>query len=563
MRSPSAALFLFLAVSSLPPQPAVAQQLDAAIRARIDSIFMHYDRTNSPGCALLVRRDGQTVYARGYGMASIELGVAITPQTVMDIGSTSKQFTAAAIWLLAQQGKLRIDDEIQRYIPELPRVAAPITLRHLLQHTSGLRDYLDLLVLGGVQDEEVTTAADALTALQRQHGGNFLPGAMWSYCNSGFFLLGQVVERVSGTSMRIFLHDHFFAPLGMTHTDILDDHQRMLPGKASSYGPGTDGWKVMTANWEQTGDGAVQTSVEDLAKWDANFDSPLVCGRALIDSLQRPGRLNDGTPLTYAYGLEVDTYRGLHRVHHGGSWAGFRAMLMRFPDQRLSICLTANAANADVQTLAERISDILLSSGMRPTDAERLRDSLRLPGAEAMASLKGIWWNSTQGFCFRITVADTGAFVTSATGGAPRRLMQGRLMQAPDGRFVSTPVRSVSARLRFDRASGHLLIDGPTDPSISFVKVPEAGSLSAKRLREYAGDYTSPEIPGLWRVEARGDSLWVQQPRHPAVKLDPLFSDGFLADDLPIQFIRDDRTRVSGLKVVTRGVHNVVWTRSQ
>jgi CubicO group peptidase (beta-lactamase class C family) len=287
----SSALFLLLGlVAACDAAPLAAQEVDTRTRGRVDSVFARYDHTDTPGCAVLVQRDGRTAYAHGYGLASLELGVGITPQTVMDIGSTSKQFTAAAIWLLAQDGKLSLDDEVQRYLPELPRLAGPVTLRHLLQHTSGWRDYVDLLALAGAQDEEVTTAADAMAALERQHSGNFTPGSWWTYSNSGFFLLGQVVERVSGTTMRSFLRDRIFAPLEMTHTDLFDDHARVYRGKASSYAPGDDGWRIVTANWEQTGDGAVQTSVEDLAKWDANFDAPVVGGRALVDSLQRgPG----------------------------------------------------------------------------------------------------------------------------------------------------------------------------------------------------------------------------------------------------------------------------------
>jgi hypothetical protein len=233
-------------------------------------------------------------------------------------------------------------------------------------------------------------------------------------------------------------------------------------------------------------------------------------------------------------------------------------MLMRFPDQHLSICLTANASNIDVQTIAERISDVFLGSEMRPTDAEILRDSLRAPSKEASASLQGIWWNPVGGMCCTITVADTGTFFKSATGGVPRRIMQ-----IGEGRFVTTPVRPVSSHIRLDPVSGRLLIDRPTDPALTFVKVPAAGALTTKQLREYAGNYLTPEIPGVWKVEAQGDSLLVFEPRHAAVKLEPLFLDAFLADDLPVVFVRDNKGRVSGLKPVNRGVHSLVWTRSQ
>ena len=557
MRTSSACFLLIGLMAACDTAPLAAQELDAHTRARVDSVFIRYDHTDTPGCAVLVRRDGRTAYARGFGMASLELGVAITPQAVMDIGSTSNQFTAAAIWLLAQDGRVSIDDEVQRYLPELPRLAAPVTLRHLLQHTSGWRDYVDLLALGGAQDEEVTTTSDAMAALQRQHAGNFAPGSWWTYSNTGFFLLSQVVERVSGTTMRAFLRERIFAPLGMTHTDLFDDHARVLRGKASSYGPGDDGWRVVTANWEQTGDGAVQTSVEDLAKWDANFDTPVVGGRTLIDSLQQPGQLVDGTPLNYASGLFIDRYRSVRRVSHSGVWAGYRAMSMRFPDQRMAVYLTCNAGDANTETLAESVADAVVGSTLGPSDAELLRDSLRTPARQVVAPLEGLWWDATVGRLLRVTLSDSVATLGSALGGRQRRLRQ-----LPDGWFIQVPVTPLAPRYRLDGATGQLLMESPSGPGVRLTRVPEAGTLTVARLAEYAGHYTTAAIPGVWTVEARGDTLWLSQPRRAAVKLEPLFADGFEADGQPVLFVRDSRGRVNALSVTTRGLRDLRWTRS-
>ncbi len=539
-------------------EPLAGQALDPATRARIDSVFVQYDRTNSPGCAMLVRRDGRTAYARGYGMASLELGVAITPQTVMDIGSTSKQFTAAAVWLLAQEGKLSLDDEVQRYLPELPRLSVPVTLRQLLRHTSGWRDYIDLLVLGGAQDEEVTTAADALAALGRQRAGNFAAGSWWTYSNTGYFLAAQVVERVSGMSLRSFLRGRVFGPLGMTHSDVLDDHARVLAGKAASYEPAGDGWRLALANWEQTGDGAVQTSVEDLAKWDANFDDPMVGGRSLVDSLQQTGQLSDGTPITYAYGLTVDKYRGARRVQHGGAWAGFRAMSMRFPDRRTAVYLTCNAATANTQALSERVADAVLAPALGPSDAVLLRDSLRTPARDALLPLQGQWWDATVGRLLRVRVSDSIATIGSALGGPQRRLMQ-----LPDGRFTATPITTGAPRYRLDGATGELVQENPAGPPFRLTRVPDLGTLTSARLAEYAGQYVSAEVPGPWAVELRGDTLWLARARRPAVKLEPLFADGFSADGLPVRFVRDARGYVSALSVTTRGVRDLRWIRAR
>lgn len=550
--------FLFVPLGACGVGSLEAQEVDAPTRTRVDSVFVRYDRTDSPGCAALVRRDGRTLYARGYGMASLELGVAITPQSVMDIGSTSKQFTAAAIWLLVQEGKLTLDDEVQRYLPELPRLAAPVTLRHLLQHTSGWPDYIGLLAFGGAQDEEVTTAADAMAALARQHAGNFAPGSWWTYSNTGFFLASQVVERVTGTTMRRFLRDRIFGPLAMNHTDLFDDHARIYRGKVPSYGPGEDGWRVVTANWEQTGDGAVQTSVEDLAKWDANFDLPVVGGRALVDSLQQPGRLVDGTPLTYAYGLVIDRYRGVRRVRHGGAWAGYRAVSMRFPDQRAAVYLTCNAADANPMSLAEGVADGVLGPALWPSDADRLRDSLRAPVREVLTPLRGLWWDATVGRLLRVTVSDTVATIGTPLGGAQRRLMQ-----LPDERLIATPVTPGAPRFQLEAGTGQLLMDNLNGLVDRFTRVPDAGTLTEARRAEYAGHYTNAQVPGVWAVELRADTLWLSRPRRAAVKLEPLFDDGFSADGLPVRFVRDGRGRVSSLSVTTRGVRDLRWMRAR
>jgi CubicO group peptidase (beta-lactamase class C family) len=348
------------AVASLAAPAAAQQRLDPGLARRVDSVFGRFTAPGSPGCALGVVRDGRLDYARGYGLASIELGVAITPATVFDIVSVSKQFTAMAFVLLAQDGKLALDDEIQKFLPEIPRFAKPIRIRHLLHHTSGLRDYIDLLGASGVQEEMVTGDREALEILARQRGTNFEPGAEFLYSNTGFFLLSVIVQRASGHSLREFAAERIFRPLGMLHTQFVDRHDLIVPGKAGSYAMGGGGFRLALANWEQTGDGAVNTTVEDLLLWDRNFYDPRVGGAAALRELQTPGVLNDGKPITYALGLVVDSYRGVRAVTHGGSWAGFRAQLSRYPDQKTSVMVLCNLAQSAPGMLAGRVADILL-----------------------------------------------------------------------------------------------------------------------------------------------------------------------------------------------------------
>lgn len=356
-----AAAFAFALGSS---HASAAQLPDTSIRARVDRVFAAFDRTDSPGCAVGVYRDGTIAYARGYGMANLELGVALSPQSVFDIGSTSKQFTAASVLLLARQGKLSLDDDIRKYIPELPNYGKTITIRHILTHTSGLRDYLTLWNLAGVDDADLTTDDDALALISRQRELNFAPGEQWLYSNSGFFLASVIVKRVSGQTLGRFADQNIFRPLGMTHTRFNDDHMAVIPNRATGYAPRAGAFATDMSNFEQTGDGAVQTSVEDLLRWDENFYRPVVGDQEMLNTMQTTAVLNDGKRQTYALGLMIDTYRGLRSVSHGGSWAGYRAELLRFPDQRLSVATLCNLATTNPSQLARRVADVYLGDKM-------------------------------------------------------------------------------------------------------------------------------------------------------------------------------------------------------
>src|SRR5262245_8356071 len=264
-------------------------------RAKVDAVFREYDRSDSPGCALGVYRDGRIIYERGYGMANLELGVANSPQTVFDIGSTAKQFTAFSIHLLARDGKLSLDDDIRKWVPEVPSYSKPVTIRNLLHHTSGLRDYIEIMNLQGMQEEDWTTDDDALLAISRQKAPNFVAGEEYLYSNTGYFLLSIVVRRASGQSLRDFAQERIFGPLGMRHTQFNESHTRIIPNRATGYAKSDrGGFGIDMGDWEQNGDGGLQTTVEDLELWDQNFYDPRVGDRALLDAMLTDGVLNNG-----------------------------------------------------------------------------------------------------------------------------------------------------------------------------------------------------------------------------------------------------------------------------
>ena len=403
-----------------------------APNAAVDKVFADFTKPGSPGCALGVYRDGKIIYAKGYGLANIEENVAITPQTVFDIGSTSKQFSAASILLLEKQGKLSVNDDIRKYVPEIPNYGQTITILNLLNHTSGLRDYLTLFTLAGINIDSVTTDDDALAIIARQKQLNFAPGSEYLYSNSGFFLLSVIVKRVSGKTLRDFAQENIFTPLSMTHTQYRDDHTALVPNRAMAYEmrEGARGYELDVSYFEQTGDGAVHTTVEDLQKWDENFYSAQIGGKEFLAEIQEPGKLTTGKTLDYAKGLGVGEYRGLRVVSHAGSWGGYRAQLMRFPEQHFSVATLCNVGSANTTRLARSVAEVYLASVMKPVEAaapkpaaEESKPSATFqPAAADLAAYAGDYWSDELRVTYRLAVADGHLMFDGVTGavGLPR-----------------------------------------------------------------------------------------------------------------------------------------------
>lgn len=356
--------------------PAPEQAAGGVPSPAIDSVFADYDRGDVPGCAVGVMRQGRLAFARGYGMADLEHGVPLSSRSVFRIGSVSKQFTAAAAVLLAQDGAIDLDEPVRSYLPELPDYGPEFTVRRLLTHTSGVRDYLVLMDLAGLRGADFYTDADVMEMLARQPVTNFEPGAEFLYSNSGYFLLSQIVERVTGRTLAEFARDRLFGPLGMRDTHFHADHSRIVPHRADGYAPaawadGSDetaatGWRISTTRLPMIGDGGVFTTIEDLARWDANFDDPAVGGASFPQTMLRRGVLTSGDTTSYALGLEVGTHRGLPVVAHGGAFVGYRAASLRYPGPGVSVYTLCNRADANPSRLSRGVGEVLLGDRMEP-----------------------------------------------------------------------------------------------------------------------------------------------------------------------------------------------------
>ncbi len=525
-----------------------------------------YDKPDSPGCALGVIKDGKLVYARGYGMGNLEHNIPNGSKMVYDIGSTSKQFAAASVLLLAQQGKLSLDDDARKHIPELPAYQKPITIRHLLHHTSGLRDYLTLFSIAGINFDDTTTEKDALDIIIRQKGLNFTPGDEWLYSNSGYFLLSIIIKRASGKSLAEFAKENIFDPLGMNQTLILDNHKRIVPMRATGYSPrARGGFQIEMSNFEQTGDGAVQTSIEDLSRWDQNFYDPKVGGKAFLEQMHVVGALNNGDQHDYAAGLMISVYKGLRRVSHGGSWAGYRAELARFPDQKFSVACLCNLGVANPSSLAMKVADIYLAEPIKAVEAKitnEVGSKARggLTGAVVIAEEKlkektGVYRNLTNGELRRITLRDgklrIDAFSQMSAELKPLGETQFNI-SGQEGAWVEFNSTGGKSQLRLSRVNRR--------PET--FEIVEAFEPSEERLNEFVGSYYSEELDTTYKISVEAGKLFVIDRNGVKRPLAPTIRDSFAVISGPqFEFSRDGAGKVSGFGVHAGRIRNVRFSK--
>ena len=554
------ALLALLAASPEAPKP-------QDTKARVDAIFSEYDRSDSPGCSLGVYRDGRIEYARGYGMANLELGVANSPQTVMDIGSTGKQFTAFSIQLLASEGKLSLDDDIRKWLPEIPDYGKTITVRHLLHHTGGLRDYIELFSLQGVEEEDLSTREDTLKVLALQKAPNFAPGEEHLYSNTGYFLLGEIVRRASGESLRDFARERIFGPLGMRHTQYNDLHTRLIPGRATGYAKAEGGgFGIDMSDWEQVGDGGVLTSIEDLQRWDENFYAGAAGGPGVIAAMLEPGVLNSGKKIQYASALYVTEYRGLPAVEHGGAWAGYRAQLVRFPKQHLSVACICNLAEANPSRLAHRVAEVYLGDLMKkeaPDDASRSPAAGQArPGAGDAARLQGL------AGAYLDRANDRFLQLAVESGELRGRLGSRRVTLVPVAteRFRIDGIAGVKAEARTEKSGGarpKLLVGVDDDGDVenwTFEPV-NAWTPSPADLAALAGRYASAELDTTWRLEAKDGRLYLRYRGAPEDPLLPTVADRMSVSGQSLRFTRDASGNPTGFTVDEGRVRGIVFRR--
>ncbi|HSF16285.1 MAG TPA: serine hydrolase domain-containing protein [Vicinamibacteria bacterium] len=519
------ALTFVLVFSSL---PVVAAQPPLDASRQVDAIFEPWSSLKTPGCAVGVAYKGLTVLSRAYGMADLEHDIPNTPDTIFEGGSVSKQFTAAAVILLAIDGKLSFDDDVRKYVPEVPDYGKTITLRHMMNHTSGLRDWGSVAAISGWGRQERThTHAHVIDIVSRQSAVNFEPGHEYSYCNTGFNLLAIIVSRVSGMSFAEFSKKRLFEPLGMANTQWRDDYTRIVKNRSTAYSVEDGEVTIMRPIENVHGNGGILTTVGDLLVWNQALSDGRLGGAELTGMMLEQGRLNDGRQISYASGLVVSTFAGVPSITHTGSTSGYRAFLGRYPDQELSVAMLCNASNVPTSETGEDIARVYLGEAAEPLVVPREHPV----SAETLSRVVGLYRNSSTGVPLHVALEDGSLKLDDRIKLVP--VADNEFQSSVGSRRVSVDQKASGERPGIRMVSGDGDVDRfePVEPFS-----PEAAELSA-----YEGEYTSYDAETTFVLSVVDGELTLH--RRPDWKsvLKPEYEDAFDAPELGfVRFHRDD-----------------------
>jgi CubicO group peptidase (beta-lactamase class C family) len=515
---------------------------------KVDQIFSVYDKPGSPGCSLAVIRDGDFIYRKAYGSANLELGVPLSRQSVFYMGSVSKQFTAAAIVLAAEQGYLSLDDDVHKYIPELPDYGHVVTLRQMIHQTSGFRDFYTLLGLSGHDAADFNSPEDIFRIVVRQRGLNNVPGDEWIYSNTNYFLLGMVVQRATKKSLAEFAAENIFKPIGMSHTLFYDDHTLVVPGRVAAYDSGPhDGFGV---DWSTTfsvvGAGGLMSSVDDLLLWDKNFYANRLGKGTLVQELQTPGVLNDGNKISYAMGLVLGKYRGLPIVEHGGALFGYRTELLRFPEQKFSVICLCNIASAVPENLVRKVADIYLADKLKP-EASALKRSSNESFPDP-ATFAGKYLDPRTHLMYTFTASNGNLMAWGAV-----------LIRINANQFYDLQ----SDVIAFDSSQGvmHAKLDIGQETYFSGSKVEEL-HLGEPVLASHTGRFRSAELDTVYSLSEDKGTLTLRNGDKPPQKLAPIAKNEFDAGDFGrLVFEHDSGERVPGFRVFTQAARGIEFKK--
>ena len=537
------------------PFQLMGQNLPDSVIRKIDSVFNRYT-TTTPGCAVAIVKNQEIVFKKGYGMANLEYNVPITPSSIFHIASESKQYVAFCMLLLEQQGKLSIDDDIRKHLDYIPDFGRKITIRHLIHHTSGLRDQWQLLANAGWQLDDVITQEHIIKLVSKQKGLNFDPGEEHLYCNTGFTLMAEIVKKASGLSLREYTDKYIFKPLDMNNTHFHDNYREIVPNRTYSYSPKTAGeYQHSVLSYSTVGATSLFTTVEDEAKWLLNYEHGKVGGKDLVEKMYSQGILNNGKKLTYAFAINIGEYKGSKEIGHGGGDAGFRTYATRFPEQQLGIVVFSNLSSFFSYGMAMQVADLLLPlKEIKPANATVLADSNVLKRCvgryvSPRGGILNLSWNDG-----KLLNRQTG----QTTGGTEWKLAvkENNKYQLNDGailQFEKSSSADSVARIVFENPNG----------STEFFRQP-AIVLKKEEMAGHAGTYSNDETEAAYTIMVKDGELILQHRKFADVKLSPIAPDQFSCPNWwmsNLKFLRDKKGVITGFEVNAGRVLHLPYTK--
>ena len=524
---------------------------------QIDKIFADWNTDQTPGAAVAVVKGGEVIFKKGYGLANLEYGIPITPSSIFHIASVSKQFTVFSILLLEKEGRLSLEDDIRKYIPEVPDFGKTITLRHLANHTSGMRDQWNLLAMAGWRLDDVITKDHVLKLVSNQKELNFDPGEEFMYCNTGFTLLAEVVARVTGMTFAEFTESKIFSPLGMDNTLFYDDHEKIVPNRAYSYSKlDSLGYKKSVLSYANVGATSLFTTVEDLSLWALNFQNPKVGDKDIVEKMNTPALLTNSETFGGALGQFVGTYKDVLEISHGGADAGYRSFLARYPEQDLAVIVFSNDGSFNSGGLAHQIADIFLEGN---TEAEeKTGDDDKIEVETIQLDLNTILYyvgdyELEPGFILSVS-ENEGNLSILPTGDKPYPLMAISENEFKVGDLGFT----IEFKSGNDGSAESLILYAEDKPSEA--KKIEPFDYSSVNPRDFEGNFYSEELSTTYTFIVEGDTLVAKHSRHPDIHFNPTKKDIFTGNSWffgQAEFIRNDNGTVTGLKASSGRVRNV------
>ena len=540
-------LFVLIAIAFLSTATSAQVPDKAKVVASAERAFEKFTKAYvapAPGCAAAVSLNGETVFEKAFGLADMEHNVPNTIQTIFESGSVAKQFTAAALVLLQQDGKLSLDDPVKKYIPELPDYGSPLTIRHLLNHTAGLRDWGTVLSLTGVgRGARIISNDLALDVIIHQRALDFTPGSEYSYSNSGYNLAAIIVERVSKQKFPAFVEERLFKPIGMKNSSWRDDYQRIVPGRAQAYSRSGNGpWRLNMPFMNVYGNGGMLTTVGDWMKWNAMLDSQSL-GASLVTALETRGVLNDGRKIAYALGLVVDSYKGLKDVSHGGATAGYQTFLARYPDNKVSVGVMCNGTSPSAGGIATGITDEIFGLPAETPRAESPKVS-----EDELKKFVGIWREEKTHFPARFVIEN-----------GVSRWRGARLVPMGGGQFTAG---GNQLKFTFDKDGKPVSAETvDSDGEVRrFVQEKEWTPTPAE-LASFKGDWFSEEAGATLTVAVDGDKAFIKQRPATRLPMQPLFKDHFFVQGTVVWFTRDKSGKVDRLHAGASRMRDMPFVR--